>query len=154
MPDPTYSTVLKVGLLGTVSNVLSKDMTISRCSRCGAATDVPAAHTTWHAENDAAILAATNLAGGARAAAALAQDAAAAAQATADGSAATLAAVSRCSVCRASVRTALMVQHLAYHYSRALGDAIEAPTMAQIADPTGSMMSPTSPLPTPSVMNT
>lgn len=149
MADPTYAPVLRVGLLGTVSNVLSADMTVSRCSRCGAATDVPTKHTAWHNETDAVVAAAANMAGGARSAAAAAQDTATAALAEADKSAATLAAVSRCSVCRASVRTALMNQHLAYHLSRAYNDPIEQPTMAQIADPTGSMMSPVASLPTP-----
>jgi hypothetical protein len=154
MADPTYSPVLRVGLLGTVTNVLSSDMTVSRCSRCGAATDVPVRHTAWHNENDAAITAATNLAGGARSAASAAQDAAAMAQASANAalqeaasSTQAIANTSRCSVCRATVRTALMNQHLGYHYSRALNDPIESPTSAQIADPTGSMMSPVTPLP-------
>lgn len=48
MADPTYTSVLQIGALGTISNILAAADTFYRCSMCKGLTDDQVAHSKWH----------------------------------------------------------------------------------------------------------
>lgn len=125
--DPTYAPVVKIGLLGTISNLLSKEMTISRCSRCGADTDTPAAHTAWHQDLDRQIAAVSTDISAAMTG--LDQRITAAATKAAKAEQDALAArFNMCPVCKVRVAAYNMADHLLFHVRRSLSDPVETPS--------------------------
>lgn len=105
MPTPTYTSVMKLGLLGTISNLLSKEDTFSRCSVCGALVDAVDTHTAWHAALDTV-------------------------SATAANALATAQAVplyNTCAACKSLVAAYDMQAHLMFHVRRSRSDPIETP---------------------------
>lgn len=128
MASPTYTSVISVGLLGSVSNILATPDTFYRCSVCAALTDVQATHTAWHAAQDAAAAAVNTSIQNMILANAL-QDIQIQKGVDASG---TIAANTTCPVCSGRLPMILLLSHLNWHRSRARNDQGEMPTSAQM----------------------
>lgn len=157
MAAPTYAAEFSIGLLGTISNLLSTPMNFYRCSLCAAViaegqtgTTGRDLHTSFHTGLDTAASnasAAVSAANTAKTTAGAAQDMANRAMTSASDTASALhqidtvaqsavdiaqaalpsAEVTLCPLCRVAVKTELLRTHLTYHYRRAHGDPVEFP---------------------------
>lgn len=141
MAAPTYQAEFSIGLLGTISNLLSQPMNFYRCNTCGAViaegqtgTAGRDLHTTWHAALDTTATAAS--AAGTKATQAASDASAAKTAATASASSAATAAsdsTAAKTAASAAATSASASAQSAGTASNAAGSALTAAQNAQTA---------------------